>query len=270
MRSGLVLLVGAVVLWACATVPGTGRLQLLLTSAAEENRLGLEASQQILAKERRSSDPEINALVERVGQRIAAVTPAASSFRWEYTVLDSKEPNAFCLPGGKVFVYTGILPYCGSEAGLATVVGHEVAHAVARHGGERMSQGLLAQLGGSVVAAALATAGVPPTTTNVMLAAYGAGAQLGVLLPYSRTHELEADRLGIEYMARAGYDPNEAVAFWRTFGQRKKADRATFFSTHPSSAERESQLARLLPGALELYAQSPRHGRGATLVTEAR
>jgi predicted Zn-dependent protease len=264
MRRCLPIVIALLVAAACATVPGTGRHQLLLTSAETENRLGLEASRDILKKEPKSNDPELNALVERVGRRIAAATPK-NDFQWEYTVLESKEANAFCLPGGKVFVYTGILPYCGSEAGLATVLGHEVAHAIARHGGERMSQGIVAQLGQSMAAAALAAAGVQPTTANAVLVAYGAGAQLGVLLPYSRTHELEADRLGLEYMAKAGYDPNEAIVFWRAFAARGKGGGPTWLSTHPASAERSRQLDELLPSAMALYEQSPKYGRGVTI-----
>lgn len=254
MRRFLVTILIGVLLTACATVPDTGRKQLLLINPSQEMQLGLEAFEKIKQETPINKDPEINALVQRVGKRIAAVAPLPNA-QWEFVVFDApKIANAFCLPGGKVGIYTGILPITRDEAGLATVIGHEVAHAVARHGAERMSQGLLAQLGGEVVN--IATASKSPQTRQLIQMAYGLGAQLGVMLPYSRTHELEADRLGQLYMARAGYDPRKSIEFWKRFAAwaAKQGKRPPeFLSTHPLGKTRIRQLEKYLPEAEAEY-----------------
>lgn len=258
----LVLLVTmAVCAPGCRKVEGTGRNQLLLTSEGTETQLGLQAFKEVLQKEKRSTDQAAIAIVTRVGQRIAAVAPQ-KSFQYEFVLLDSKEANAFCLPGGKVCVYTGILKLCQDEAGLATVMSHEIAHAIARHGGERMSQGLIVQGISTGLDAYLQSKGVSPTKTNMALTAFGAGAQVGVLLPYSRTHEYEADYLGLTYMANAGYDPRLAEQFWDRFARTAGSSTPSFLSTHPASADRAQKMRENTPAALKLYEASPKYGAG--------
>jgi predicted Zn-dependent protease len=238
---------------ACATAPETGRRQLLLVSPAEETQLGLKAFEQIKRHQpevRRGKDA---AMLQRVGARISEEAPLANA-RWEFVLFKDESPNAFALPGGKVGVYTGILPITKDEAGLATVIGHEIAHAVARHGAERISHGMLVQLGGAGLSAALGSdAGA---TGDLVMQAYGIGAQLGVMLPYSRTQELEADELGLLYMARAGYDPREAIAFWKRFAAynaRRGGRPPEFLSTHPVDRRRIAELERLMPRAVAEY-----------------
>lgn len=241
----------AVVLAACQTVPLTGRSQLLLTSESEETKLGLTSYQEVLKKEKVSADPAANALVQKVGRRIAEAT-GKTTYQWEFKVIDNdKTLNAFCLPGGKVAVYTGILKVTQDEAGLATVIGHEVAHAIARHGGERMSQQMV--VSGLTAAAALTTD--DPGRRNLYAGLLGAGVTVGVLLPYSRLQESEADRMGLIYMAKAGYDPRAAVAFWQRMSDAGKgqAKPPELLSTHPADATRIRQLESLMPEALAYY-----------------
>ena len=259
------LLALSAVIAACAHVEGTNRSQLLLTSAAQENQLGAEAYAEVKQQEKACTDPETIALVERVGKRLAAVAPDRD-FKYEFVVLESDTINAFCLPGGKVAVYTGILPYCQNEAGLAAVLGHEIGHAIARHGGERMSQGMAAQIGGQTLAAVLQAKGVDPTNTNLAMTAFGLGAQVGVMLPFSRSHELEADYLGLTYMAKAGYDPQEAVAFWKRFATLSSGGTPAFLSTHPQSGDRAHDLADKMGEAKKLYAKAKeKYGTGANV-----
>lgn len=238
---------------ACTSAPGTGRSQLLLVSPAEEAQMGLRAFQQI-----KRQTPEVTrgrdaAMLQRVGQRISRVAPLPNA-RWEFVLFKSDQPNAFALPGGKVGLYTGILPITKNEAGMATVVGHEIAHAVARHGAERMSHGLLVQLGGIGLSAALGDQ--TGATRDLVLQAYGVGSQLGVMLPYSRTQELEADELGLLYMAQAGYDPREAIAFWKRFAAYNAGRGGAppeFLSTHPLDQRRIAQLEQMMPLAVAEY-----------------
>ena len=253
---------------ACQKVQGTGRTQLILTSAEQENKLGAQSYRQIVGKERQSADVEAIALVERVGRRLAAAAPERG-FKYEFSVLESKQANAFCLPGGKVAVYTGLLSYCEHEAGLAAVMGHEIAHAIARHGGERMTQGLIVEGLSTTLDAAMQAKGVEPTSANVAMTAFGAGAQVGVLLPYSRKHETEADYLGLLYMAKAGYDPREAVGFWERFSKQGSGLPA-FLSTHPHSADRANALQQKLGEALALYERSPKYGAGEAVPARYR
>ena len=173
-------------------------------------------------------------------------------FEWEFILIeDEKTPNAWCMPGGKVAFYTGILPYTKDDTGVAVVMGHEVAHALAQHGNERMSQGLLVNLGGATLAKALETK--PEMTRNLWLGAFGLGTQVGVLLPYSRKHESEADRIGLILMAKAGYDPNQAVAFWERMSQSGGQAPPEFLSTHPANATRIADLKKHLPEAMTHY-----------------
>lgn len=245
----------------CTTAPETGRQQLLLISPSEEARIGLQAFQQLKQQEPVVATGKDARMVREVGQRIARVAPLPGA-QWEFVLFQDDSPNAFALPGGKVGIYTGILPITKNEAGLATVMGHEVAHAVARHSAERMSQSLLTQIGGTALAAAIGSdAGV---TRDLVLQAYGLGTQVGVMLPYSRTHELEADRIGLLYMARAGYDPREAIDFWKRFSAynaRGGGKPPEFLSTHPVDARRIAQLEAMLPQAMAEYERARARGR---------
>ncbi|HYG24898.1 MAG TPA: M48 family metallopeptidase [Verrucomicrobiae bacterium] len=239
----------------CSTVPLTGRSQLNLVSASQEMQLGLSSFDQLKQETPVSRDAAINALVQRVGKRIADVAGKdMPDAQWEFVVFDSKEANAFCLPGGKVGVYTGILPITKDEAGLATVIGHEVAHAVARHGAERMSEAMVMQTGGQLLGAGMSMA--DPRWQQITMLAYGAGAKVGRELPHSRAQESEADHIGLMYMARAGYDPKESIHFWQRFSEFNKQQGGggdsflgRFLSTHPVDEVRIEQLRKLMPKA---------------------
>jgi predicted Zn-dependent protease len=235
-------------------VPETGRRRLLLTSPEFEAAQGAQAFAQITEKEEVLTDRQLNEMVQRVGQRLAAVVDedTPGDYEWRFAVIKSDQANAFALPGGKVAIYTGILPYCQNEAGLATVMGHEIAHAVARHGGERVSQGVLIAGVGTALQIVLENNDVEPTEQNIWLAAFGLGAQLGVLLPYSRTHELEADYMGLLYMARAGYDPREAPEFWQRMAEVGQQP-PEWLSTHPDPSRRIDDLQDAMPEALQVY-----------------
>jgi predicted Zn-dependent protease len=251
MKKLLATLVAAAMLAGCQNVPLTGRSQLQMISEGQETRMGLDSFQEILKKEKLSADPAINARVQRIGMRIAAAT-GRSDYQWEFKVIDNdKTLNAFCLPGGKVAVYTGLLPVAQDDAGLAAVIGHEVAHAIARHGGERLSQEILVT--GLTVAAAVSTE--DPHKRDLYAGLLGAGAAVGFLLPYSRLHEAEADRMGLIFMAKAGYDPRAAVGLWERMAKagKGKVKPPEFLSTHPADATRIRNLQRWMPEALSHY-----------------
>lgn len=248
----LAALLSMAVIVTCYTNPETGRKSVMLLNSSQEAELGLSAFKDIKANTPRTSNQAEQDLVEKVGNKISSVVnlPNAS---WEYVCFSSEEPNAFCLPGGKIGVYNAILPITKNEAGLAAVMGHEVAHATARHGGERMSESLLLQMGG--VALDIALSDKPEQTRALAMTAYGAGTTLGRTLPHSRSQELEADRMGLMYMARAGYDPREAVEFWKRFKNYKGGGGSVpaFLSTHPTDDRRIAQLEGLLPDAIAEY-----------------
>jgi metalloendopeptidase OMA1, mitochondrial len=248
----LVVVLLSMALSACATTPYTGRSQLMITSEGQENTLGYQAFSQIRHQYKPSQDPQANELVNKVGRRIAEAAKRPD-FRWEFVVFQDDTPNAFCLPGGKVGIFTGILKYTKDEDGLATVISHEVAHALVRHAGERMSQGIVAQLGS--LGLGMALAGQGSAVTSAAQQAYGLGANVGVLLPYSRKQESEADEIGLILMAKAGYDPDAAVGFWQRMvaGSKGKAKPPQFLSTHPTDERRITELQRLLPGIKEKY-----------------
>jgi predicted Zn-dependent protease len=246
------LLVLVVLVGACQTAPITGRRQLQLVSAEEETQLGIQSYQQVLQKSKVSGDPQQNALVTRVGSRIAAAT-GRTDLQWQYTVIEDPQANAFALPGGKIAVYTGILPITRDEAGLAAVVGHEVAHVIARHGGERLSQELATQATLNV-AGGLIGAMASPGTAQLVGAALGVGAQYGVLLPFSRSQESEADHIGLVLMAKAGYDPHAARDLWVRMGEAAKGQKPPeLLSTHPADVTRIKQIEAWLPEALTYY-----------------
>lgn len=236
---------------ACETVPMTGRSQLILLPEGTELEMGLTAYREALSNGKVSADPVVNTQVTRVGSRIAEAT--GKSYQWEFKVLEDKQVNAFCLPGGKVAVYTGILPLTQDDAGLAAVLGHEVSHAIARHGAERVSQGLLVQT--SLSAAQVALARGDPAMVKSVTALLGAGASVGLLLPWSRAQESEADHLGLIYMAKAGYQPSAARDLWVRMAQAERGQGRPpeFLSTHPASPTRIKQIEGWIPEALQYY-----------------
>jgi len=239
----------------CSTVPVSGRSQLTLLSAGEEMQLGLASFEQIKKGTPISKDAAANALVQKVGKRIAAVAgPDMPNAKWEFVVFESQDANAFCLPGGKVGVYTGIFPITKDETGLATVIGHEVAHAVARHGGERVSEAMVIQGLGNLLGAGLSK--TDPAWQAVGATAYGVTTTLGRELPHSRTQESEADQIGLIYMARAGYNPEAAVQFWQrfaAFSQQQGSSTPAFLRTHPTDETRIQQLQEWMPQAKAEY-----------------
>jgi predicted Zn-dependent protease len=233
----------------CTAAPYTHRSQLILVSPAEEAKLGAQAYRQVISKSRVDARPVVNRPVEDVGRRIARVVNRPD-YKWQFAVIDdSKQVNAFALPGGKVAVYTGLFPVAQDTNGLAVVLGHEIAHVLARHGAERMSQGAVAHAGQGVLGALLG--GGPGA--SAILAAYGLGAQVGVLLPYSRTQESEADHIGLLLMSQAGYDPRAALAFWQRMERMGGGGPPQFLSTHPSHGTREQQIQSWLGEATRYY-----------------
>ncbi len=240
----------------CYQAPITGRSQFILLSESQEIQMGLVAFQDVLKKEKISTNTKYNSSVTRVGKRIA-VASGKTNYQWEYKVIDSDDTiNAFALPGGKIAVYTGILTVAETDAGLATVMGHEVAHATARHGGERMSVGILAQIG--AVGLNVALRNKDPEVVSAVNAAFGTGVTLGGILPFNRKQESEADRIGLVYMARAGYDPRESVDFWKRMADANKGKPSPpeFLSTHPSYGTRVKNLNRWMPEAIGIYNKS--------------
>lgn len=238
----------------CATEPVTGRRQLMLVSSSEEMQLGLTEFEKLKGSVPVSKDAKANALLQQVGKRIAAVADLPNA-QWEFVLFESAEPNAFCLPGGKVGVYTGILPITKDEAGLATVIGHEVAHAAARHGAERMSEAMALGTAGSLTSSYLG--GSKPDLQPYFDSAYGVGTQLLRVLPHSRSQEARADQIGLIYMARAGYQPDAAVAFWQRFAtyNREQGGGETlwFLRTHPLDEDRIANLQKYLPEARKQF-----------------
>ncbi len=253
-------------LTACATAPVSGRAQLILPSfdTKTELQMGIKSYQDVVAKGPISKDPVVLERVARVRKKIAAVVedpikarmiglPRPPGYPWEFTVIDDPETvNAFALPGGKVVVYTGILPLTKDDAGLATVLGHEIGHAIARHGVERMSTGMLAEIGATGLEVILGGGGSSEERKTVHQA-FGIGTSLGVIMPFERSQESEADHIGLNLMAMAGYDPREASAFWQRMAAESKKQPPEFLSTHPTDERRIDQIKKWLPEALKLY-----------------
>ena len=256
----------AVILSACATVPITGRKQLDLVPQQELVSLSNDQYSQLITQSSLEQDPETSRQVTAIGKEIAAAAEQFMKenglendlkyYQWQFNAIkDDKTVNAFCMPGGKIAVYTGILPITRNSSGLAVVMGHEVAHAIANHSGERMSQLLLRELGGATLA--IAVRDQPAKTQQLLMASFGIGTAVGIILPYSRKQESEADRIGLILMAKAGYDPRAAVGFWGRMAEGKgEPGLAGFLGTHPADKRRIADIQSELPEALKYY-QSP-------------
>lgn len=259
IRLGIILGI-SLLLMQCATVPITGRKQLIIMPESEMVQMSLTSYKDFLKENKLSTDVVGTRRVKEVGQRIANAVESylksqgmeslIKDYQWEFNLVQSKEVNAWCMPGGKVVVYEGILPVCRNDDGLAVVMGHEIAHAIARHGNERMSQQMMVQAGSA--AAAYALKDKPEQTQALLGAAIGLGANYGVMLPFSRKHELEADRLGLIFMTIAGYNPEEAIPFWTRMASLGSGQKPPeFMSTHPSDAHRIEQIKALMPEVLK-------------------
>lgn len=262
-RLVLILVVGLIFLAAgCGEVGITGRRQLKFVPASIINSMSIQQYSQYLSENTVVGGTQDSEMVQRVGSRIVAAVDEYcrktmtkdpfEGYEWEFNLVQDSAVNAFAMPGGKVVVNTGILPVTQSETGLAVVVGHEIAHVFAEHGAERMSQNLLVQ--GGQIALSQALKDKPEETQNLFMTSYGLGAQVGLLLPFSRTHESEADHLGLIFMAMAGYDPHEAVPFWERMAAQKSGEAPPeILSTHPADSTRIQNLRDLIPEALEYY-----------------
>jgi predicted Zn-dependent protease len=255
--TGLVFL-----LFACATVPVTGRRSLNILPDSQLLSMSFDEYNKVLKKSKLSQDPAKVQMVKRVGERIAKATEdffrekglesEIKNYKWEFNLIeDDKTVNAWCMPGGKVAFYTGILPVTEDDTGIAVVMGHEISHAIAKHGNERMSQGLLAQLGAIGLSTALSTQ--PGPTGQIFMAAYGVGANVGLLLPYSRLQESEADHIGLILMAKAGYDPRQSIPFWERMNKKGGSRPPEFLSTHPAPETRIKDIQAEIPEAMKYY-----------------
>jgi predicted Zn-dependent protease len=247
----------------CSEVAITGRSQLNIIPDSTMNQMSLTEYQKFLKDSKKSTNASDTAMVQRVGMKIAdsverycrqnGMADRVAGFSWEFNLIESKDINAWAMPGGKVVVYTGILPVTQNETGLAVVVGHEIAHVIARHGSERMSQGLLVNMGGMALSEAMASK--PAATQQLFAQAYGMGANVAVILPYSRMHESEADRMGLVFMAMAGYNPQESIGFWQRMaaqpGNNQKPPE--FLSTHPADNTRITNIKSYMPEAMSYY-----------------
>jgi predicted Zn-dependent protease len=246
----------------CSKVAITGRKQLNIVPDSMMNSMSLQSYNEFVGSHKLCSNSQQTAMVKNVGTRIQAavekycaehnLASQIKNYHWEFNLVEDPNVNAWCMPGGKVVVYTGLMPVAENEAGLAVVMGHEIAHAIARHGSERMSQGLLVEMGGIALDEALANK--PEQTRSIFMQSYGLGSQIGVLLPYSRLHESEADRMGLIFMAMAGYNPNEAVSFWERMASSSKGQAPPeFLSTHPADSKRISNIKKQIPEAMRYY-----------------
>ena len=261
MKKIISIILCVLLLSACSTVLLTGRKQLLLVSDSEVLASSFQSYKQFIDSVPLSTNKSNTALVKNVGQKMASVVETylksngmeadLANYAWEFNLVKNNTMNAFCMPGGKVVVFEGILPVTQNEVGLAVVLGHEIAHAIAKHSNERMSQQMLVQYGASLTDGLLANK--PVATRNTINLLYGIGTQYGVMLPYSRKHEYEADQLGLIFLAMAGYDPNQSIAFWERMATNSKGAPAEFMSTHPSDENRIAKLKEQLPEAMKYY-----------------
>jgi predicted Zn-dependent protease len=255
------LLALTLILGACASVPITGRRQFNVIPDGQMHEMSFQQYGQVLEESHLSTNGRDVAMIKRVGARIqAAVEQYAAdngwsgqlaSYDWEFNLIESDQVNAWCMPGGKVAFYTGILPVCQGETGVAVVMGHEIAHAIAEHGAERMSHQMVLQMGGMALSEAVREK--PQETQALYMAAFGVGAQYGAMLPFSRQHESEADHMGLIFMAMAGYDPREAPVFWQRMAAGGGQKPPEFLSTHPSDETRVRQLDEHMIEALKFY-----------------
>lgn len=255
------LLATVIFIQSCGTVPLIGRKQVNLLPEANMVEMSLTNYSQFLQENKLSTSKEQTDVVKRVGAKMSVAVEKylkengyqdrIADFKWEFNLVENKEPNAWCMPGGKVVFYTGILPLTKNDAGVAVVMGHEIAHAVARHGNERMSQQMLVQFGGIALSEAIKTK--PEQTQAIFQTAYGLGTQVGVMLPYSRQHEYEGDKLGLIFMAIAGYDPKEALGFWERMAANSTGKTPEFLSTHPIEQNRIEAIKQFLPEAMKYY-----------------
>ena len=255
------ILLGLLYLASCSSVPMTGRKQIVAIPSSQMIALSNESYSKVLEENQVSSNTYYVEQVKEVGARLTRAVEQylhqngleayVEGYNWQYTVLVSDQLNAWCMPGGQIAYYEGIMPVCRDDNGIAVVMGHEIAHAVAQHGNERMSQQLLIQLGGVALSEALKTQ--KEETIDLALIAFGVGSKLGVELPFSRTHESEADELGLYFMAMAGYDPRTAPEFWSRMEEQNSVEIPEFLSTHPSPSNRIENLNRLMPRAMEYY-----------------
>lgn len=246
---------------ACSTVPLTGRKQFVAIPSSQMLALSADSYTQVLESSRLSTNQYYVNTVREVGKKLTTAVEAylkmnklestLEGYDWQYNVIVSEELNAWCMPGGQIAFYEGIMPVCEDESGVAVVMGHEIAHAVAQHGNERMSQGLALQMGGIALSEALKEQ--KEETIELAMLAFGVGAQVGVQLPYSRTHETEADELGLYFMAMAGYDPRSAPEFWERMNANSGSRPPEFLSTHPDPANRIQHLKQIMPKAMEYY-----------------
>jgi len=250
------------IIFSCATVPITGRQQLSIIPSSQLNSMSLAQYNDFLKNHKVIKSGRQAALVKRTGRNIQKavekyfaeqnMSAFLNDYHWEFNLVEDAKENAWCMPGGKVVVYTGILPIVKNETGLAVVMGHEIAHAIAGHGGERMSQGLLVQMGGIALNEAIKTK--PAETQGLFMTAFGLGSQYGVMLPFSRMHESEADHMGLIFMAMAGYNPEKAVDFWQRMASMKGGQAPPeLLSTHPSDETRIKEIKKHLPKALKYY-----------------
>ncbi len=257
-----IFLVFPFIFLSCSTVPLTGRSQLNFIPDSTMLPMSFQQYDEFLKTNELSKDEKQVQMVKTIGRRIQAaveqyfsqenLSHELENYSWEFNLVESPEVNAWCMPGGKVVVYTGILPIAEDDTGLAVVMGHEIAHAIAEHGNERMSQGLVAQMGGMALSTAMTEE--PEKTQQLWMTVFGVGAQYGVMLPYGRLQESEADRLGLIFMAMAGYDPNRAVGFWERMSQEKGGKAMPeFLSTHPSDETRIQKIKEALPEAMGYY-----------------
>jgi len=267
-RLNIIILIASAGLFfeSCTKVPMTGRRQTNLLPESDLMAMALTSYNQVLAESNVEQSGANQESVRRVGNKISvAVTKylnangtgnRVANYNWQFNVITDPTVNAWCMPGGKVVFYSGILPVCRDETGIAVVMGHEIAHAIARHGNERMSQGLLLEFGG--VALDVATANKPNETRSLFKTAYGVGANVGVMLPYSRTHESEADRMGLMFMAMAGYDPKQAPIFWERMSKLGGTRPPVLLSTHPNPEKRMADLNKWMPDAMKYYTKAGR------------
>ena len=249
----LLFILSLILLPSCRSVPYTDRSQFIITSEEEEIQLGKQAWGETLKNNKISTNEQYNSALERVGSNLSA-TIEEKNYNWQFAVLESEEANAFCLPGGEVAVYSGLFKIVDNDAELAAIVGHEIAHAIARHAGERLTHAYMQQFGGIALDTTLAVVGIPGYWGSL----YGIGTELGFMLPYSRTQEYEADHIGMIIMANAGYNPKATIAFWKKFSKDSSyGPIQEFFATHPMDEKRLEEIEELIPMAMEYYKKAP-------------